>query len=60
MKFEWDDMKARANAQKFGVTFDEARAVFFGDAALVFDDPDHSDAADRFLPLGLSSGCSRG
>lgn len=56
MKFEWDQVKARANAKKHGVTFDEARAVFFDDAALVFDDPDHSDEEDRFLLLGISSG----
>ena len=29
MKFEWDQAKANANSRKHGVTFDEARSVFF-------------------------------
>ena len=53
--FDWDVSKARANARKHGVTFDEAITVFSDDAALLVADPDHSDAADRFILLGLSS-----
>ena len=54
MKFEWNDAKSKANVKKHGVTFDEAKSVFFEDTALLFDDPDHSDDEDRFLLLGPS------
>jgi uncharacterized DUF497 family protein len=55
MRFEWDEVKARANRKKHGVTFDEARTVFYEESALLFDDPDHSDDEDRFLLLGPSA-----
>ena len=29
LKFEWDERKANANLKKHGVSFDEARTVFF-------------------------------
>jgi hypothetical protein len=29
IKFEWDPKKASANEKKHGITFDEARTVFF-------------------------------
>jgi len=29
VEFEWDENKARSNAQKHGVTFEEAAEVFF-------------------------------
>ena len=38
--FEWDETKARSNARKHGVTFEEARTVFFDEQACVIDDPD--------------------
>ena len=54
-RFEWDDRKAAANASKHGVTFDEARSVFFDERARLIDDPDHSNDEERFVLLGLSS-----
>jgi uncharacterized DUF497 family protein len=54
-RFEWDDRKAAANASKHGVTFDEARSVFFDERARLIDDPDHSNDEERFILLGLSS-----
>lgn len=53
--FEWELAKDRANQRKHGVAFDEAQTVFFDDHALLLDDPDHSEAEDRFVILGLSS-----
>ena len=44
-----------ANQRKHGVTFDEARTVFFDENAKLINDPDHSDDEDRFVMLGLSS-----
>jgi uncharacterized DUF497 family protein len=43
------------NFKKHGVSFDEARTVFFDERARLIDDPDHSDGEDRFILLGLSS-----
>ena len=53
--FEWDLKKAAANEKKHGVSFDEARTVFFDENAKLIDDPDHSGEEDRFVLLGLSS-----
>ena len=55
LKFEWDERKASANLKKHGVTFDEARTVFFDERAKLIDDPEHSDDEERFILLGLSS-----
>jgi uncharacterized protein len=55
IRFEWDANKAVANQRKHGVTFDEARTVFFDENAKLINDPDHSDDEDRFVMLGLSS-----
>ena len=55
MIFEWDENKALANIKKHGVSFEEARAVFYDDYAVLFDDPDHSETEERFLIIGMSS-----
>lgn len=55
IKFEWDAKKASANEKKHGISFDEARTVFFDENAKLIDDPDHSDDEERFVLLGLSS-----
>ena len=55
LRFEWDERKAVANAKKHGVSFDEARTVFFDERARLIDDPDHSEVEERFILLGLSS-----
>ena len=43
IKFEWDLRKASANEKKHGISFEEARTVFFDENAKLIDDPDHSD-----------------
>ncbi|MCK5799917.1 MAG: BrnT family toxin [Deltaproteobacteria bacterium] len=55
MRFEWDEDKARLNAQKHGVTFEEAETVFFEEEAWIYDDPDHSEDEQRFLLVGPSA-----
>ena len=55
IKFEWDAKKASSNKKKHGISFDEARTVFFDEHAKLIDDPDHSNDEDRFVLLGLSS-----
>lgn len=55
LRFEWDEQKARINATKHGVTFEEAKSAFRDDRARLIDDPDHSDDEERFVLIGLSS-----
>ncbi len=55
LTFVWDDIKASANLDKHGVSFDEARSVFHDEHARLIIDPDHSDEEERFIILGLSS-----
>ena len=52
--FEWDAVKASINKKKHGVTFDEAKTVFFDENAKIIHDPGHSDDEERFVILGLS------
>jgi uncharacterized DUF497 family protein len=54
LRFDWDARKSLANKRKHGVSFEEARTVFFDDDALLIDDPDHPDVEDRFILLGMS------
>jgi hypothetical protein len=54
MRFEWNKLKALANKRKHGVSFEEARTVFYDDQAVQFDDPDHLDNENRFIMIGLS------
>jgi uncharacterized DUF497 family protein len=53
--FEWDERKNAENRRKHGVSFEEARAVFLDDHAMLIDDPDHSNHEERFILLGLSA-----
>ena len=55
IKFEWEASKAASNVQKHGITFEEARTVFFDERARFINDPDHSESEDRFILLGFSS-----
>ena len=54
LKFEWDRKKDSKNQKKHGVSFDEARSVFYDEQAIQFYDPEHSDDEDRFILLGTS------
>lgn len=53
LRFEWDDRKNAENRRKHGVSFEEARTVFYDDRALLRDDPDGGE--ERFVLLGLSA-----
>ncbi|MEY2342921.1 BrnT family toxin, partial [Acidithiobacillus sp. IBUN Pt1247-S3] len=46
---------AATNARKHGVTFAEAKTVFYDEQAKLIDDPDHSEDEERFVILGSSS-----
>jgi len=54
IQFTWDDQKDRENQKKHGVSFEEAKSVFYDENARLIHDPDHSDAEERFILLGLS------
>ena len=53
--FEWGAAKAASNEKKHGVTFEEAKSVFYDDFAIQFFDDQNSDLEDRFLLLGHSN-----
>ncbi len=54
LDFEWDKNKNRTNIKKHGVSFNDARTVFYDEQAIQFYDPEHSDEEDRFILLGTS------
>lgn len=54
MRFEWDPGKAASNARKHGVSFEEARSVFYDDFAVQFLDDEHAGSEARFILLGMS------
>ncbi len=55
LSFEWDSRKAEINEAKHGVSFDEAKTVFYDERALVITDPDHSELEERFVIMGMSA-----
>jgi len=55
MKFAWNEAKARSNAIKHGVTFNEAQTVFDDVLSGTLDDPTHSDEEERFIIIGMTS-----
>jgi uncharacterized protein len=54
MDFEWDEAKAKANLEKHGVSFTEAKTVFGNVLAVVFDDEAHSVDERREIIIGHS------
>ncbi len=55
MKLEWDEVKARANVQKHGVTFEVASLVFKDRNAIDDLDADVAEE-DRWKRLGMVQG----
>ncbi len=55
IEFEWDTSKAASNKRKHGITFEEAKSVFYDDFAIQFFDDENSEQEDRFLILGRSN-----
>ena len=53
--FTWDERKDLTNQSKHGVSFDEAKSVFFDEYARLITDPEHSEDEERFILLGISS-----
>ena len=55
IEFDWNPAKARKNLRNHGVSFEEAKSVFYDDFARQFYDETHSDGEERFLLLGVSN-----
>jgi uncharacterized DUF497 family protein len=55
IEFEWDSKKAASNLKKHGVSFKEARSVFYDELAVQFFDEENSASEDRFVMLGMSN-----
>lgn len=55
MEFVWDNRKADVNLKKHGVSFEEAKTVFYDSEAIIIDDPDNSQFEERFILLGFST-----
>ena len=55
MIFEWDKAKARRNAEKHGVSFEQGSTIFGDPLSLTIPDPLHSDEEDRFVTIGISA-----
>jgi len=55
VRFEWNRNKNKTNFKNHGVSFDEAKTVFYDENALEFYDHNHSLGEDRYLMIGLSS-----
>lgn len=53
--FRWDPRKDAHNQEKHGISFEEAKSVFFDENARLIQDPDHSSDEDRFILLELSA-----
>ncbi|MEQ9464088.1 MAG: BrnT family toxin [Haliea sp.] len=55
--FEWDPVKARSNAEKHCVSFEQATEVFKDPMALtLYDDDNASSEEDRWITLGQANG----
>ncbi len=54
LSFSWDENKNKVNQEKHGISFEEAKTVFFDENAIQYADPDHSDDEERFLMVGHS------
>ncbi len=55
IEFEWDANKETANREKHGVSFEEAKSIFYDEFAVQFFDEEHSTEEDRFIMLGMSN-----
>jgi len=54
LSFEWDSGKERANRRKHRVGFPEATTVFGDPLSITISDPDHDNAEERLVTLGVS------
>lgn len=53
--FEWDDEKATSNAEKHGVTFEQALSVFSDPFAIELLDDRENYNEDRYILIGMAA-----
>lgn len=53
MDFEWDENKAKANIEKHGISFDEAKTVMLDPKAISFEYGSY-EGETRYRTLGMS------
>lgn len=53
LDFEWDEEKDFLNTWKHGISFEEAKMVFFDSLAAILYDFEHSIGEDRWKIYGL-------
>jgi uncharacterized protein len=54
IEFDWDTQKATSNQRKHGVSFEEAKTVFYDENARLSYDSEHSQDEERHILLGIS------
>jgi len=54
LKFEWDDEKNSINKIKHGISFENAKMVFFDPMAIEIYDIEHSLFEGRWMAVGLT------
>ena len=54
LEFEWDPWKAERNAEKHGVSFEEAKTVFGDPLGRITTDSRHAINEERYVLLGVS------
>ena len=55
LQFVWDESKNKENRKKHGISFEEAKTIFYDENTVEFYDLGHSEQEDRFLMLGCSA-----
>jgi uncharacterized DUF497 family protein len=55
IQFIWDPIKNEENNTKHGITFEEAKSIFYDSSARLIYDPEHSQSEDRFIMIGMSN-----
>ena len=53
-RFDWDEKKNRANIEKHGISFEEAKTVFYDEYGWLEYDDGHFSYEERFRLLGCS------
>jgi len=53
-EFEWDHEKAFSNLKKHDVSFEEGATIFNDPLIITIFDPDHSEAEERYISIGIS------
>lgn len=51
--FDWDPAKAKENAAKHDVSFEQAAVIFLDTRAISILDKEHSDKEERWITVGM-------